>query len=790
MLKFALLAGVSAATMLLALPARAAEASTSTDTGAATLTEVVVTATRREAPLQQVPVSVAVIKGDDLERTGDFNFADAGFTTGNFVTGLSGDNPLIGGVNIRGISGEASVYVDDVLVGSTQAYNSTLVDVDRIEILRGPQGTTFGANTIAGAVNTITKLPSFSPTGFVAVDFGEYGYRNYRGAVSGPIVDGVLAGKISLFDRSSDGYDRDPTTGTRYNGDNEWGGRAGLLYKAKPNLRFLLSADYAFLDARNTFVPTLYSAPYPGSVVGGFIAAGLLPNLSNPYGEEVFGTTGPNTIKRINTGASLRTDWDVSGLKLTNIFAFRSVSSFTHKDEDYLPTYYAYSDSPYYQHQWTDELRVSGQWNRVEWLGGFFYLNSSSTSKSVIPLSGAYLNLVGLTPGLFAELGLPESYSTDGAVYEDQDNITKTESEAVFGSANIAITSKLKLTLGGRYTHETVGGQSGALASNLPAPYLAFLPAFDYGTNSAPGSIPFYTFPNVTTNRFDPAGALTYAITSDINAYVSAGTGYHSPGFNSVANCQTTPANPFAPCIVKAETALNYEGGLKTEWFGHRLRINLVGYHLKLSNAQLSQAIPGTSGGPFVYDTVNADETSEGVELDAIARPIAPLTLEGSFGYQHAVYDHYPGATFLNNAGEASPPHCYAGQTFPAQGYCYGDATGDTLPFSPQLSGSVAATYEGHITPKIDYFLRVQDEFRSHQANGLGDLSVNEVGALNVVNLAVGVSQPVHGLAITFRVRNVGNARFITNAAVTSTGETYVNISAPRFWSVELSYKY
>ena len=782
MLKGALFAGISIAAAVSACPASAA-------TGApddSTLAEVIVTATRKEVSLQKVPVSVAVIDGAAIERSGSLVFGDIGFSTANFATNTSGHNPLIGVVTIRGISGHAGVYLDDVIIGSTAAYNSSLLDVERVEILRGPQGTTFGANTLAGAINTITKKPSLTTLqGQISGMLGSYGTEYFRGYVTGPIAEGVGV-KLSAYSNKVDGPDKD-VKGKRYNGNDEAGFRASVLYDPSDAVSVLLTYNHSRLSLRNAFVPELFSAP-SGTPIDSLIKAGQLPDYRNPTDYRVFGTTDPNILNRDIDGFSGRVDWRVADIKLTSITAYRRAKSFTHKDEDYTPIYFGFSDTPQLQEQFTQEFRAVGSWKQVDYVGGLFYFNNRTADDSTIPLSGSYLNLVGLSPELFTSLGLPAALSTSGAVFSATRDTRKTESFAVFGSADVHLTEALKVTVGGRYTTETVDGSSGAAASNLPAPFLAFLPAFVYGTQARPASIPLVKYSSIKSSRVDPTVSVSYAVTSDINIYATAGSGYKSPGYNSLGNCTTPTVN--APCIVKRETGQNLEAGIKSEWFDHRLRVNLVAYILKLKDAQLFQTVPQAVG-PNLSKIVNSDETSKGLELEFVAKPFQGLTLEGSLGYQDASYDSYPNAFIQFNKGGTAPGNCYAANINVANGFCIGDATGKTIPFAPKYTGGVAATYEGHITSNIDWFVRGEGQHRSKYGFQLGTATVTQVSNINLINLAAGVSQSGgRGFALTVRGRNVTNEHYFTNAANAPTGETFVNLNDPRTWTVELSYRY
>lgn len=750
------------------------------------LDEIIVTATRQEKPLQKVPASVAVISAESIQKSGSVLFGDLGFQVANFVTDTSGHNPLISSVTVRGISGRAAVYLDDVIIGSSTAYNTSLLDVERVEVLRGPQGITFGANTLAGAINTITRKPSLSESeGKVKLTGGSHGSRQIQGYVTGPVSD-KLALKITGFYRKSDGHDQD-VRGKRYNGDNEAGLRAAALYEPSTTVRILLTYDHSKLDLENAFIPELYAAP-AGSIADGLIKAGELPNYRDPTQFKVFGTTDPNAINRTINGVSARVDLQFGSLNLTSLTAYREANSYTHKDEDYVPLFLAFNDAFQRQNQFSQEIRANGSIGRAKFLSGLYYFRNKTNEDSTIPLSGTYLSLVGLSPDLFVSLGLPARYSTGGAIFQATADERDTETFAAYSNVTIPIGERLEVNLGARYTTERVQGSSGTASSNLPSFALAFLPGFVYGTQARPSSIVSQTYPEIRSNRLDPAASVSYALTDHVNVYSSASSGYRSPSYNSLSNCSAPSVN--TPCIVRRETGTNFEAGVKSEWLDNRLRVNLVAYLLKLKDAQLSQTVPQATG-PFLSKTVNSDETSKGVELEFAVRPLAGLSIDGSLGLQDASYDNYQNAYIQFDRGATAPAYCYRSYTDIANGYCIGDATGQTLPFAPRYTGGIAVAYEAPINRKYMWYIRAEAQHRSSYNFQLGTATVTRVAPTNLLNVSVGINpRDGSGLGLTLRGRNITNEKYFTNAAVVPTGETYVYLNKPSWWSFDLTYSF
>lgn len=729
--------------------------------------EVFVTATRVEKSLQEVAVSVAVLDGQDLINAGAISFADIGFSVGNFVSNESANDPTIGVISIRGISGRAGVYVDDVIQGDGVSINTTLVDVERIEVLRGPQGTTFGANTIGGAVNTITSAPSFEFTGSADATAGSYGFMQYRGGVSGALIPDTLAGKISAFSREADGADEQIGTGRDVSGDDETGVRGGLLWTPTNDLSIRLDAAYSDLDIDNAFTFD-FLGESAGSQLqnyqsGFFAQFGFdnepFPANTSPTDRKVWETTEPNNVTRELTAYSAKVDWDLSdSMKLVSITAWQDIDSSRSVDEDRLPTYLAQTDSISNYEQFSQEFRLSGSTDRLDWLVGAFYLETEKNDDGLLRLSPLLLFTAAGLPGFLSGVGAAES------------NLTTTEVQdmALFGSVGYDITDKLNITAGLRYTDNELDrfeaisqGLIGGLVLN--------------SQERAPVSeLSAFQFPTINDDRWDPSVSATWSINDDMNVYVAASTGYQRARYNSRFVCENGSIVAES-CEVDPEEATNFEIGFKSQWFDDRLRFNAVAYHLAYENLQRTQVVITEENPVGQAVTTNVDTTSEGLEIELNWLVNEWIRWDFNGGMMDASYDDSASNTNVPVSNEDG------------SGTVLVDARGEQLPQAPDYTLSSAITLDKPLFGNWNGLLRLEAQYRDEFNTNLGPNPALQVDSQTNVNFTLGMYQTGEaGLSVMLRGRNILDEQYFTNAAGFPTVGQSVPLSEPEWYYLEV----
>jgi iron complex outermembrane receptor protein len=626
------------------------------------LEEVIVTARRREEVLQTTPVSVSALSGTTMDRLNVRTVEQIAqfmpnVTSAPAVGFIAGSTTSIRGIGEHEvlITGDSPVaqYLDGVYIAGLATTNFDLVDVQRIEVLRGPQGTLFGRNTTGGAINIVTKTPSD--------DFGlqeKFSYGSFDEIVSrsevntGEIGDTGLKAILAYQHRQRDGYvnnvntpsDRDPGA---LDSDAVWlkvhGGWDAL------------TADYSFDYDKITgqtqaqqisYVSPTFASYYSHSpALGGntlVVDPNRLQDISLPaIPDDVIGSLGH--------ALTLQYDLD-SELSIKSITGYRQFWSHTGSSSSppgllgvtvtgIAPITPYIGANVQRLIQYSEELQLLGSSDRWKYVGGLYFFHDRANENE-------FANLTYL---LSPQLG----FNTTSSLLAAQ---TST-SESAFGQASYTppiLDDNLELTGGLRFTRD-------AKSINQTSPLINIETKHFYNLSF-----------NVTAN---------YKLTSDLMAYGRISSGYRSGGFNLRA--QAGQGLDFDP-----EKATVYEGGLKSEWFEHRLRANLAGFYTQYDNLQVSQFTGVAAGSAGGVKNANADYA--GFELEVQARPIESVTVDGSIGYVHPEYQqiYFPD---------------------PVTGHLRNYAASAHFPYVPEWTNHIGAQYEipidnlGKLVLRSDY---------------------------------------------------------------------------------------
>ena len=535
--------------------------------------------------IQDVPLSITQISGDEIANVGIGDVREIDGLVPNMVqTGL--DSNVTPTIFIRGIGSDArnigfesgvSLYVNGVYSGRPFAWMTELIDVEGVEVLRGPQGTLFGKNTIAGAISIRLRRPGDELRSTVEVEAGNYDLVRARGSVSGPLTEGVSAG-LSAFRTVRDGFQTNLFNGADYWNKNDWGGRAQLRFRPTSNLDILIEGD--LLKER-----TRMNQSTVVSGLGSTAAFGpRFVNINSPAftDREVYGFDGTAELELGNGGT------------ITSITAQRYNNLEFLSDDDNSPAPLLFSNFVDEERQFTQELRYTSPSDaRLRYVVGAYYFRQRvRTDRVSISPAGGFAP-VPLTVALQAEVNARDY--------------------AGYAQADFDVTDTLTLTAGLRYTH---------IDKDVVAD-LQGLPPF--------GIISFVNNrEEQSTDALSPTASLLYRISHAINVYATFSRGFKGGGFN--ADFVSNPNLSFDP-----EYANNYEAGIKIDALDHRLRANLAAFHMDYTDLQVSVLSPI---GGFIIDNA-ARATINGAELDVAARPFTGLTLTGGLGYTDATFDEY-----------------------------------------------------------------------------------------------------------------------------------------------------
>lgn len=556
--------------------------------------EVVVTAQKREQRLQDVPVSVTAFTTQTLEDQSTQSLTDLSAKAPNVVLAPVGFSPFASAFYIRGLgfsdvesSFEPSVgtEINGVYLTRNSGALMDFYDIERVEVLRGPQGTLYGRNTIGGLVSLRTIRPDGTFSGGGQVTIGDHGRRELRAAVNVPLSD-TLSGRVSLLYKSYDGYNYNVTRREREGDIETLAGRLTLRWAPSDRFEATLILDANSDEGSGA---SMRNAGLPGQTF-----TNLSPQTGNPYHTY---TDLPITSQVDSWGATLELNYEVGIGTITSVTAYRAFDDFVTSDYDAganpLTFYHGARTQTHWQ--FSEELRIAsngeGPWNYVF---GVYYLNQA------YDISNAQR---------FNISGFP---IINGAQVASQENTAI----AVFGQIDYNVSPDLVLTAGGRYSYEE-----------------------KEFTNDPIGPVPSTTFKS-DWNDFSPKLGLSYKFSDEAMAYAQWQQGFRSGGFNGRANTLTS-VGPF-----DAENVDAYEIGLKTTLADRRLRLNFAAFRNEYSDMQTGTQGPILdAGGNFIgFESIVTNAASaviDGFEVEANWAVGGGLTINANVGWLDARYDNY-----------------------------------------------------------------------------------------------------------------------------------------------------
>ena len=612
------------AAIALAIPALAApqedaqRTGTQQPTSGDQLEEITVTAQRRETNLQQTPISMAVASAESLDQRhveSIVDLADGSIPSLRVRPNFARTSSLQ--LSIRGIGsgGDAQaardqavgVYLDGVFLGRAQGLGAALYDVERIEVLNGPQGTLFGRNSEAGAISIVTR----KPTGELGVDakagVSSFGGRQAEAHVNLPAfanfsvkLDGVLM--------SRDGTIDNPAPGQRdFNAYSRKGGVARVLWQPSE----AVSADYAFDYSHDATTPTLTQLFVPGTLpIAPLIAVQPDRASSTSIGVPLQWSIGKTYGHRLNL------DWRLSdALRLRSISSYRNLKQSQYDNGAAVASVYApnapfarYSLANIDQDQYSQELQLLGSFDDLELVGGAFYYREEVSDSARTPNTLQW-NVTGTG---YTTLAI----DLDKVPFDRAAHVV-TKSAGAFGQLDwtpSALDGRARLTLGGRYTHDAKKGALDVLNGAIPS-YI------NADGQLVTGIIPL----DDSWSHFDPLVSLGYDVTPSTHVYGKWTTGYRAGG----ANSRSLTFRTFGP-----ESVSSFELGLKTELFDRRLRFNIAAFYQKLKNRQVDFNVRILPNNRNTTETVNASSgTSKGVEVGTTLLVARGLTASLNYAF-------------------------------------------------------------------------------------------------------------------------------------------------------------
>jgi iron complex outermembrane receptor protein len=771
------------------------------DTAALDAADVIlVTATKRSESIQDVPTAITAVSGDALEKQQIRSAseivrlipnASAALTESRnrprwFIRGVGSNDPAANVVNPIG------VYFDEVYVNSPFFQAFPVFDLERVEVLRGPQGTLWGKNTVGGAIHYISRKPSFEPGGYVRAGIGNFGSVFTQGGFGGAVIPDKVAARGSFFyERRGNNYHNNGTAESGTGRFDDYAGRVQLLVTPVDDFKILLSGRVRNYDG--TPIPRFIepASPDTAALKGAPAAADDYGNV--PTGSRsVYSANVPGTSKTKQRGATLNIEWTPGDYTLTSITAWDKGDNLSIADADYTNFEGSRSRTDLSSEQFTQEFRItSPREDRFNWILGahYFWEDFHSDATTATVGTTAYLDR-GTGPQRWRH-----------AYYQNVLYDQKAKSYAAFGSGTFEITDALSLTAGARYTSEkraatiNIYNPNGDAARRLNTvapgvaptaarPLITYVdPTTWWLRTSVTASTPFTPFvssPSKTWNRFTWDVTPQLKLGKDALIYARFARGFRSGTFQASA----TAAAQFDPNGIAPEDLYSYEAGVKTSWFGGKLTANFAAFYYDYKKIQvLVQGVPVSAGGTTVFTArlINAEGWSKGLELDVAARPIDGLRIGGSIGLLDTKYTD----DFIPNN--------------PNTGLLFGK--GNEFTRAPHFTGNIDAEYTVllgglDLTFGTDWSYRTSQYFTVNAqetdpaANDFNVSNYQRQKSYAIGNARIGVSDADDRLEFQLFVRNLTNKNYKILTFGTQQGARLTTLGERRTYGASVSAKF
>jgi len=692
------------------------------------LEEIVVSAQKREQLLQEVPVSITVFDARTIERAGINDFADYAIKTPNVGFQQRGNRADVkfgirGVTNIGGQANAVGVYVDEFNVvpnvlttGTSRTADTSLLDVERIEVLRGPQGTFFGRNTMGGAISITTQKPELNETfGKVTVEAGEHESYLLRVTGNTPLTDTLALRGAAYYDEN-DGFLDNEGPSDASNSEENYGNRLALRFEPNERLIADLTGSYSKMEQDYpAMVPTGVLGAIPQQVVdeGGFLFPlfdlPVWPIETVPFFPDNYDKTATDLSRKMANETTIITanvDYEFDAFTLTSVTGYinNEFSQAGEGDASIYPSFTVSRDSE--MKSWSEELRLaSNSSDSVRWMLGVIYSDDKTdeTDVSTHLASDPYLPIWDILGIL--EFGLPGSLGdiiangpsgVSVGDFEDVDRGSKTESFATFGDISWDITEQWVVAAGLRYTDDEVDYYE------LTRPTIT-IPESDITDDQ-------------TYDDWSPRFNASWLPGDYVTVYSTISKGYKVGGFNA--------SQDLVELTFKPEEGWNYELGVKSRLWEDRVQLNVAAFYFDWQDLQ----VRGQDVRTQRQIVVNADSAyTQGFEVELKTLLTEGLTLVMGYGYLKAEFDEFPNAIDTN------------GDLF--------DASSNKLPLAPENTFTAGLEYQFPIL-QGDGYARVDYSFVDDQYGSVDNTSSRAIDSYDLWNLRVGCDTEHWGVQI------------------------------------------
>ncbi len=750
---------------------------------------IVVTASRRrDENVQDIPLAISVVSAAALERRGDYTLGQIQQQVPSLQ--VFSFNPRNTNINIRGLGSNVALtndglengvgfYIDNVYYGRVGLSQFDLVDLESIEVLRGPQGTLFGKNTTSGVINISSRKPSFDPEASFEATVGNYGFYQVRGSVSGGIVPDKLAIRLSGALSGNNGFTYNQTTGTRAQDYYNASVRGQLLFTPTSDLSVRVIGDYS-RQKQNSVLNLLVAnhATYADGVTipGSFaIRTARFPGYTPP-GFNAFNRVGaadsPYQANMAGYGVSGQVDWDLGNAALTSITAYRWWDWDPANDADAtsLPVLLK-AQQINRQRQFSQELRLASKGNRtLDYVVGAYYFWQTVRGYGATRYGSA-------APLWFLGASNPVTNAAINGYEVNAYSEPKTKTIAAFGQTDWHITPALTLTTGLRFTHEEKNGTFQQWVAD--APDISAFPTAVQVTivgirNNFNKVVPLYET-SFNDNSLSGLVSLSYKVTPDVLVYATYSRGNKSGGLN-LTQLPGTITDP----TVRPEKVNAYEVGLKSQFLDRRGTLNIAGFWTEIGDYQtaITDVDPTPPNVTRQYIANIPKVRSRGVEGDFRFSASDYFAFNASASYTEATYVTY------TNAPVAPELHGIVAQ----------DLSGKQLPGVPKFAYSVGADANlplaelgGH---EVGAYAHVDWSYRSSFNTSSSNSAWGQIGAFGLLNGRIGLKTDDGLWDASVWVKNALDKNYYLSLSPAATGLVTGQVGEPRTIGATLRTKF
>lgn len=719
-----------------------------------TVSEVVVTAEKRNQNVQQIGVAVSVASGDDmqalrLEQPLDLAYISSSLSTMNST---SDSTPLflVRGVGLDDFntnnSSGVGTYLDEVFASFPGFLTASLYDIDRVEVLKGPQGTLYGKNTAGGAINIISRQPTDELSGYVDVDYGRWDTFDITTAISGPLTDDVKARLAATWTKQGEGYQTDIDTRQHFGKLDRGGVRSIFDIRFSDRLSLNLNLHYVFDNS----LPSMPSTPNVEAVAPPqpFPIAGLLD--SPPGGTLVRDGGLPVYKHEYGEGLVAKLKAQFDHFSVTSITAFDYFSDHSLDNYDGYPAADNNWTKNFQQWQFSQEVRAaSNAGGFIDWIVGAEYSQNWYRCRDSLDWTFVY--------------GLATSVTDQGKAITAADFLQKQQSEGVYAHAETHLTKQLTLVTGVRYSHDQVSFDG---VTTDPTGLLTYA-ANNFSGPIIPNTVLAALNQTKSSQDFSYRVELDYKPWKSILLYGSVATGYKGGIFyGQPAQVQVDWA------YVNPEHEFTTELGVKSRFLHNTLEVNVAGFDTDIRDRQSSLSLWAGPVGtqPLIAGLGNVPRSRiDGAETDIRWRPMTSLTV--SLGATYLVTRVTKTLTNDNGLALFTPVN-----------------VGQVLPDAPKWSGEWMVHYERPISASLNLFTQASDHYTGGMHPYLADPTT--FGHEETLEARVGVANPAQHWKVSLWGVNLLDNRALTYAFAGSEGQRVSFYQKPRSFGVNLNYTF